>query len=781
MERSDRKKEILNSIVLKKGKEERQERQEKEEKEEREEEHRIQEEQEEREEGEKQEEGEEDQELADLEGKIVSISKSFFTVESSNSLKRFKCFYDVSFFPIMIGDLIVAQCVTKPESEDKVIIVKPPLVMFDTDEDSIYECLRKCKFSSKDCREIYSYIAFNKIDLDELACEQSSNEFVSSLIPIKCMSSTKAAILYSWWHKNRILRRLYLLGMNNSEIQNSCIPLSKLFHAAIENPHCIPSISYDKANGILDRLGIPQIPDNLIYGSIIRELYKIMKNGNSRISFSEFKKKFGNVDILKAIEYGIKPYEEHITISWVYDQEEFVAKRLKSIMRLKPLGVEIDSVYLSPKQIEACKMSLKQPLSCISGGAGTGKTTLIKAICEQLESNEIKYVLCSYTGKAVARLKQVTGREAYTIHSLLASPHIVKFKHMIIDEASMVTISLMYDLFHIYKHNMRITFVGDICQLPPIGWGPIFSTLLEIPSVPKVILTENHRSSDSILLHANRMKDGLYETSPSDCYFLSSGDISDVANMAITFYESGISRNELTIITPKNEDVNALNPYLSEFLNVSSLNVTDMRGIKWRVGDRVMCTRNCRTSGVYNGDEGEIIGVCNLYIAIRIGSHVIKVPLSYDESAILDENGIEIQVETSNRETNTKTNTKTNSKTKSTKNSKSEEKSKSTNSNESGEEEVNVLTLSCFKLSYAMTIHKSQGSEWDNIILYLPKSSSFTSRNMIYTALTRAKLRIFVVSSEETLKSCSRVQIQKSNTNLTSLFSKLDDSKERSK
>lgn len=341
--------------------------------------------------------------------------------------------------------------------------------------------------------------------------------------------------------------------------------------------------------------------------------------------------------------------------------------------------------------------ALTHRVSVITGGPGTGKTTIIRAILEGIKKAKAKSVLLAPTGKAAKRLAEATGKEASTIHSLLYGSRqdetIDKNTMVIVDETSMCDIHLMYALLK--KANKgRFLFVGDVDQLPSVGPGSVLRDFTD--TLPTVRLTFSHRFGGTIGFNAGEINKGYRKTLIFDSTFtLSEKDAQSAAEEVVKQYNNlrkTYEKSEICILCPMRKVSNPagsinLNRMIQDAVNPSGKQIMGIRA-----GDRVIQTRNDYRHellggdmGVYNGDTGTVVSV----------SEDDEVLVSFDDgrSAYYDR-----------------------------------------------------LQMEDLQLAYAMTIHKSQGSEYKAVIIVSTTNDYIMlQRNLLYTAVTRAKERVVLV------------------------------------
>jgi hypothetical protein len=366
----------------------------------------------------------------------------------------------------------------------------------------------------------------------------------------------------------------------------------------------------------------------------------------------------------------------------------------------------------------------------------THNTNTIKEIIHNLEIREIPYAVVSFTGKAVARIREVIKRKTpSTMHRMIAKANLTPpFKHLIIDEASMVTSKLFYQFIKAFPQPYNITFVGDCNQLQPIEWGTLFEQVIKSNMIPVYKLTKIHRirGGDSDGIGINSLKIIEYNTIDEDeddeyredrppfeftqtsNFTIMSGNITNVYDIIKTLHSAGANSSNVTIVTPYNKDIDELNKLFQQiYLDDVEFRI-DSRGRIWKLGDRIMMIENNYTINVMNGEEGFVTGLNEDSIAITFqdgASHEFKLNAIENDETI----------------------------------------------NElSPPKELNVALI-CH--AYAVTIHRAQGSEWDFVIVYIPMSqteTSFLSRNMVYTAITRGKKMVWCIGDIASLTNASQ-------------------------
>lgn len=372
------------------------------------------------------------------------------------------------------------------------------------------------------------------------------------------------------------------------------------------------------------------------------------------------------------------------------------------------------------QQQHAVQLLLEARQGVITGPPGVGKTTCTRAALDELDARRQSYQLCAPTGKAAKRMSEATGRPAKTIHRLLewskggfqrnaAFP--LTDSLIVCDESSMLDLFLTADLVDALSPQTRIAFVGDANQLPPIGPGMFFRDLIASKKVPTVELQTLHRAAAASWIYRNapRILAGQ-GVEMSDCedfewHLAPDGDaelvVQAVEDIVQKLLAEGVPEDDFQVLAPmrvRSAGCQELNRVLQPLCLAHKKDLgwdrLPVRRIGWgeneatlHVGDRVIQTRNNYELGVFNGDIGEVVTMgSGGRVTVRFGdTHV-----AYADSDCRD-----------------------------------------------------------LELSYALTIHKAQGSEWKDVIVVCSSvHGSMLTRQLIYTALTRAKRRVFLVGDQ---------------------------------
>lgn len=395
---------------------------------------------------------------------------------------------------------------------------------------------------------------------------------------------------------------------------------------------------------------------------------------------------------------------------------------------------KMNDIELSEEQKVAIATCLNNAISVITGGPGTGKTTIIKCIIDILELTKKDYVLCAPTGRAAKRIKETTGKEAKTLHRLLEITKMddkdmdmfidfevkpIEADVVIVDESSMIDCMMMNNLMKAVKSSTQIILVGDINQLPSVGPGCVLKDIIESQVVSVVYLKQIYRQSamSDIVVNAHRVNEGEhpeFKTKDTDLFFVKANSmeqaISEISSLVSyrleTFAKFDVMK-DLQVLTPmKKTELGTiqLNSILQGVLNPSSASKEEKEynGKCFRQGDKVMQIINNYDKkfalngeyfeGIYNGDIG----------------FIQKIDVKQEKLWILFDDEKEV--------------------------------------------EYDFEELEQIEHAYAVTIHKSQGSEFDYVILpVLAGYPKLFTRNLLYTAMTRAKKMLVIVGNKQVI------------------------------
>ena len=441
-----------------------------------------------------------------------------------------------------------------------------------------------------------------------------------------------------------------------------------------------------------------------------------------------------NEDLLKSKIQIMKIADD----DFVYDKDIYKAEkstainlsRLQNEKYIFDIEINEDLDAFSKEQEIAIKEAFNNMLLVITGGPGTGKTTIIKAICNILDENGLKYNLAAPTGRAAKRMQESTENSALTIHRLIGikpdSPipeyneeNPLECDYVIVDEASMIDIKLMDKLLKALSTNTALILVGDHNQLPSVGPGNVLKDILDT-DIKSVRLKKIFRQAkeSNIVVNAHRINDGLYpilNQKNKDFFFIDSNsknfekDLLDLVKFRLPNYYKLDPINDIQILAPGKKSlwgVVNINDICQKELNKNPKSIKINNKI-FKLNDKVMQVRNNYDlvsldpgnfeDGVYNGDIGRIIDIDKEREELKVEFYDGNI-VSYKKEDIKD-----------------------------------------------------------LDLSYAITIHKSQGSEFDCVLIPMMSTAyMLLNRNLLYTAITRAKKLVVLLGEKRILKQMVR-------------------------
>lgn len=431
-----------------------------------------------------------------------------------------------------------------------------------------------------------------------------------------------------------------------------------------------------------------------------------------------------------------------------YEEEEYIAGRIGEMGNMKPLPMKThvqlfldrwqDARHfeLADKQREAVEKSLQSGMTVITGGPGTGKTTVVQTIIRLAEQEGLRILLCAPTGRAAKRLAETTQRKAKTIHRLLVpdghvgAMQVFEYNEtkmlpadlVIVDEVSMLDMEMMYHLLSALKPQCRCILVGDADQLPSVGAGAVLHDIIASGQVPVVRLDTIFRQKEGgrIVTNAHLINSGRLPVVNEDAEFrfVEIENEADGAEKISALYNSELletgDKFAVQVLSPMYKNpcgVDNLNQLIQERFNPPAEGKAELKGknVVFRVGDKVMQKHNDYEKGVFNGDMGEIFAIQKDMVYVR-----------YPEQDVKYEG-----------------------------------------------QEVDEITL-----AYAITVHKSQGSEYHTVIMVLVNSHAIMlQRNLFYTAVTRAKRKVILVGTKRAVQTA--VQNQRTSRRFTLLIPRL--------
>lgn len=541
-----------------------------------------------------------------------------------------------------------------------------------------------------------------------------------------------------------------------------------------DNPYILVDIAYGvdffKIDKIAIKLGIEINSFERIKAGIKYALLLASYNGNTCVEKNALitfvkNKLNANEEYIEENLISLKASDEIVLESrddetdWyylkpLYTAEKNVAERIYMMNRSKNVK-HIDNfekelakqeksleIILSEKQREALKGVNENNVSIITGGPGTGKTTIIKSLIDIYKSKKKKVVLCAPTGRAAKKMSEATGEEAKTIHRLLEIGKIdddrlsnvdADFKPIdadviVIDEMSMVDIFIMNYITKAIYLGTKLVLVGDSNQLPSVGAGSVLKDLIESNTVPTVNLDKIFRQAakSDIIVNAHKVNNGEMfvdkkerEESNNDFFYINESNIEKIVSQIVSLSTGRLSKygdydfsKDIQILTPTKKGAlgtKELNRVLQENINPEKEGKKERKygDITFREGDRVMQVKNNYDifwdreidgfyetgTGVFNGEFGKIE---------KIDNEEKQIKIEFDDGKIAW---------------------------------------------------YMFSELEQLELAYAITIHKSQGSEFNVVIMALPQAAPMLlTKNLLYTGITRAKKLLIIFGSGNVVK-----------------------------
>jgi len=610
----------------------------------------------------------------------------------------------------------------------------------------------------------------SKFGVDTLSIIDNDIERLSEVSGI---GEKRIDMIRNAWEEQKDIRDVMVFLQGNGVSPAYAIKIYKHYgkdsvKTVSENPYRLAmdifGIGFITADKIAEKLGIPKDSQTRIEAGILYVLNQLSDDGHVYYPYNLLLKECGR--ILEVEEELIPPALESVCAQkkivieqcetcsgncttqsnrpsssqredWAvylarfYVAEVGIARQLISIatapkqLRLINIEQAIDwvqtslNIRLSERQIEAVKDSINSKVMVITGGPGTGKTTIINSVIKIYKKMGQKILLAAPTGRAAKRMTEATGHEARTLHRLLEyAPGSGSFKRnetnpldadlIIIDETSMVDSILMYHFLKAVSLKATLIFVGDVDQLPSVGAGCVLKDIINSKRIPTVVLDQIFRQSreSMIVVNAHRINKGELpffksdETRLKDFYFFFIEDPEKVLEKIVQLCRDIIPArfhfhplDDIQVLTPMHKGtvgVASLNAVLQRELNKRKEEV--VRGGKvFKVGDKVIQLRNNYDKDIYNGDIGRVVNIDG-----------------ETQEMIVDYDGRRVRYEFS---------------------------------------ELDEVVL-----AYAISVHKSQGSEYPAVIIpVLTQHYMLLQRNLIYTGITRGKKLVVMIGTKKAL------------------------------
>lgn len=536
------------------------------------------------------------------------------------------------------------------------------------------------------------------------------------------------------------------------------------------NPYClvefIDGIGFIKADKIACKMGIAKDSEFRVRAGVLHCLNEASdKNGHTYLPYEKLIENLSKLLDLSAIENAqlfekvlqiltiekvvfrfFKEYQTVVMLAKFYYFEKFVADKLALInisFSTETLDIseeikhfeKLNSIKFHSEQINAIQTAVNSGVCVITGGPGTGKTTIIKCILSILDNLGKKCALLAPTGRASKRMSEATGKEASTIHRALglefATGHFghnesnpLEYNAIIVDEFSMVDVSLAYNLLKAMTRDCKLIMVGDKDQLPSVGAGNVLDDIIKSEIIPVAQLSQIFRQEENslIITNAHKINQGempVFDNKSTDFFFETKTEPDEIKNTIVRMVTNripeflNIEPTQIQVLAPLKSGLcgtENLNKELQRYINPPKINKTEIIYGEhiFREGDKVMQISNNYnlewTKPYDNGLKEEGLGVFNGDIGYiqNINKSTGEIYVKFDDGKVCLYPRTE---------------------------------------------------LAQLFLAYAVTIHKSQGSEFDVVIIpAISGPSLILNRNLIYTAVTRAKKMVVLVGEKKHLR-----------------------------
>ena len=598
------------------------------------------------------------------------------------------------------------------------------------------------------------------------------------LAEIKGISNRKAMEIASQVNEKRDLRQAMIFLQQYGITMNLAVKVYQAYGQDVygiirENPYRladdIDGVGFRTADEIAARVGIRMDSDFRVRSGILYTLLQASGEGHTYLPETELTPRASKLLNVTA-EQVEKQYmdlaiERKIILKQMEDQTQIYAASFyymeaNTATMLKRLNVSYDvsdaeieqrirgiekksGMTLDEHQVTAVKEAVRNGLLVITGGPGTGKTTTINTIIRYFELEGLEIFLAAPTGRAAKRMSETTGFEARTVHRMLElnggaegsggferdESNPLEADVIIVDEMSMVDISLMYSLLKAISVGTRLILVGDVNQLPSVGPGSVLRDIIQSHACNVVMLTKIFRqaSTSDIIVNAHKINHGeevILDNKSMDFFFLKRYDADVIINVVLQLIKQKLPKfvdatpYDIQVLTPMRKGllgVERLNGILQRYMNPPANDKVEKEygSTVFREGDKVMQTKNnyqlaweIRTKfgltvdkglGIFNGDMG---------IIRQINDFAEQMIIEFDEGRMV---------------------------------------------------EYSYKLLDELELAYAITIHKSQGSEYPAVVIpLLGGPMMLMNRNLLYTAVTRARKCVTLVGNEVTFQQMIR-------------------------
>jgi hypothetical protein len=669
--------------------------------------------------------------LITVEAEVISINKQkgIITIKTISD-KQYLCSCK-DFLDYHHGDHIKGVC-TRINNELKFMI--PPIIIKLENKNQIVEFIGLfLKYNEKTREIIHNRSPLSSIQL----CQEIYYQFLDLSEKHKCSifkifdykkngkirdecdmifkkylkNKTVSDLLKHCYNKTcvRIARSLGITGY----VLNSCLEsFEELYDQCMTNPYSVLNLSIDVCNNIcLNSNTIPTVED-IQFGNIMRflESSKIQHRWTC-IPVDYIKEKYHDQFFSLCNEKRLIDYKMSLDSTFLQSliwrkKEVFIIEKIKEIKKLKkdyPFDIIFDD-KTTDEQKSIIEHAINSNICLILGTAGTGKTHVIKELYNNLRMHT-EVLVAAFPGKAVARINEVIGYDvAKTLHSSMCKSYL-NYRTIIIDESSMVSTNLIFNVLKELKTINQIIMVGDVRQLDPIEIGNLLEELVDSNVIPIYRLTHNMRTNNvsDNGIYINSLKLASIDKTDSKIFTFTqtvnfkvfeNSNLNQVIESVKMLLDMGVDVSMFKVITPYREQVEILNQEIKKIVNFNTLCVVDDFNNEWTLGDIVIIKENNYDHDVMNGMEAKITEILadELELQLKNSSRFVRISLRIKD-------------------------------------------------------DFNTGTL---RLSYCLTVHSAQGSEWDIVYLYIPDKNfnmSFITNNLMYTAITRARKILHIYGS----------------------------------
>jgi exodeoxyribonuclease V alpha subunit len=585
---------------------------------------------------------------------------------------------------------------------------------------------------------------------------------IEKLAQVRGIGKKRIAMIQKAWDEQKEIRDVMLFLQSHGVSSGYATKIFKQYGnrsiaVVTENPYRLAmdifGIGFVIADSIAAKLGFPKDSPLRVEAGILYVLHQLSDEGHVFYPYEHLVgksreilgvnrdvvvKALGNIAIdgkiiVEDLNESIEEFKENnkavylakfhlceTSISMRLKTLSFAPKSIRKVISKNAINWvqrQLD-ITLAENQAAAIRCTLENKVMVITGGPGTGKTTIINAVLKIFSRLKVKIMLAAPTGRAAKRMSEITGHQAKTIHRLLEFSFTkggfqkneekpLNCDLLILDEASMIDTILMHHLLKAVPHFATVILVGDVNQLPSVGAGNVLNDIIASGAVPVVELNEIFRQAKTsrIIVNAHKINNGVLPSFENDglrndFYFIQQEDPQKVLEIILELTKTRIPRrfgfdpvDDIQVLTPMHKGVvgaGNLNLELQKILNPGQEGLL-RGGLSFRVNDKVMQIKNNYDKEVFNGDIGRIT-------AIRTDDH--EVIITFDGRDVT----------------------------------------------------YGFLDLDEIVLAYAISVHKSQGSEYPVVVIpILTQHYILLQRNLIYTAVTRGRDLVVMVGTRKAL------------------------------